>query len=97
MEGEGLEPLLCRNDFGLPKSFDLAVTHDSCSFFASTTVADSLFVATLASRPLARGVAAGHIHQCSFRDGSPAPGAHEGADSLGHLLPLLEERVVTVG
>jgi hypothetical protein len=42
MEGEGLEPLLCGNDFGFAKRLDLAVTHGLCSFFSTTRVVDSL-------------------------------------------------------
>src|SRR5215213_8220317 len=49
------------------------------------------------SRPSVHEAAVEHNRQCSLCSGSPAVSAHEGTDGLGHLLPLLEERVVTVG
>src|SRR5829696_4236596 len=56
----------------------------------------TLYCGDVPSRPSVHEAAVEHNRQCSLCSSAPAVSAHEGTDGLGHLLPLLEGRVVTV-
>jgi hypothetical protein len=97
MERERLEPLLGRDDLCFAKRRDLAVTHGFSSFFKfeMLTIPDSLRWRA-PSRPWVRVAAVARNQRGSSLAGPGDASVDEGTNGLRHLLPLLEEGVVTV-